>query len=133
MKPALYQAILCSFIVISYVAKLIFIRSKLSNLFILGLFCGLICLTLPIFYIYSPNWNNRSIVSPALIFVGGPLWAYTIPLTSFLFDLANRSKMKARSIWPFHIIRCICEIVFITTIWSFAFVYLALILRWIWI
>ena len=89
--------------------------------------------TLPIFYLCSPAWTNRFMLSPLLIYFGEPVGIFAVPLASFIFDLATRPCTRLRSVWPFHLIRSIIEIAFILTYWAIAWEYAMLEFGWLWI
>ncbi len=133
MNPTSYKCLLGGLFLTACIVRLLLVRSRLSAASVFGLFVGAVILSLPVFYALSPNWHNKLVASPLLIYVGEPLGIYAVPFASQLFDLFNRSSARTRPVFPQEAVRIFFEILFAVIVWGYVWQVLMMLLGWTWV
>jgi hypothetical protein len=93
----------------------------------LVLYLGAVAALLPYLYARSIDcWNDPGVTAQA-IWIGTPVYVFTVPTACFLYDVLVR---KQRS-WTFYTIRSLVEVLFLVPLWGVAWGFIVLfVLEW---
>ena len=90
------------------------------------LFVMLVAASIPLLWALSPDWNNPHVL-PIANYVGTPIAILTIPVVSFVIDVASCAKPRVSA-------RTVVELLVGVPVWFFFWLFLELLLLdWIWI
>ena len=113
-------------LVLSLFGTKLFLLHNFTKVIASLLFVTLVAASIPLLWALSPDWNNPHVL-PIANYVGTPIEILTIPVVSFVIDVASCAKPRVSA-------RTVVELLVGVPAWFFFWLFLELLLlNWIWI